>query len=58
MGRYRISLGDDCPQRVKRKDTRPEILSEALEGSSLEPIGDELATGQPGDAAPVLEGAL
>ena len=33
MGRYRIALGEQYPQRVKRKDARPEISSESVEGS-------------------------
>lgn len=55
MGRHRIELGDHFPRHVKRKLARPEISTESVAGSSLEPIVGEFATGQPSATAPVLE---
>ena len=41
LGCHRIALGDQFPQRVKRKDSRPLISTESVAGLSLETHRDE-----------------
>ena len=44
MGRYRIALGEEFPQRIRRRVSGPQITSQRLEGVVLEPDIGALGT--------------